>query len=190
MVKVGGGLLQTPGALDAVLAVLAADPDLPLVVVPGGGPFADAVRQVDRDLRLTDEAAHWAAVLAMDQFAHVIASRLRRGAIAASRGEIARRLEDRQIPVVAPFALLRAADPLPHSWDVTSDSIAAWLAGTIGARRLVLVKPPGAAGDRLVDPWFARALPPAVGVRVLTADALDRLRADLRAAAEVSEAQA
>ena len=52
-----------------------------------------------------------------------------------------------RVPVIAPYRWLREADPLPHSWDVTSDSIAAWLASALGAARLVLVKPPGATGD-------------------------------------------
>ena len=45
-----------------------------------------------------------------------------------------------RVPVLAPSAWLRAADPLPHSWDVTSDSIAAWIAGQAGALRLGIAR--------------------------------------------------
>ena len=49
-------------------------------------------------------------------------------------------LATRRLPILAPAEWLRAADPLPHSWDVTSDSIAAWVAGQVFARQLVLLK--------------------------------------------------
>ena len=68
VVKVGGGLLARGECLDVILAeVSAASREVPMLIVPGGGPFADAVREVDRRVGLGDDAAHWMAVLAMDQ---------------------------------------------------------------------------------------------------------------------------
>ena len=46
-------------------------------------------------------------------------------------------------------------DALPASWQVTSDSIAAWVAGQVGADRLVLVK----EVDGLFAEWPARGQP-------------------------------
>jgi aspartokinase-like uncharacterized kinase len=177
VVKVGGGLLAFPGHLDAVLAALAdAASTSRVLIVPGGGPFADAVRAVDRELTLSDDAAHWMAVLAMDQYAHLLVSRLRSAGLASDAAGIAAELDQGRLPVLAPSRWLRDADPLPHSWDVTSDSIAAWVAGEVGARRLVLVKPPG-AGDQAVDPYFHRALPPQMASsQVVAADQIDALR--------------
>jgi len=43
------------------------------------------------------------------------------------------------------------------------------VAGSVGATRLVLVKPPGAGGDDLVDAYFSRALPAGVTTEVLAA---------------------
>ena len=101
-----------------------------------------------------------------------------------------------QIPILAPSRWLRQADPLPHSWDVTSDSIAAWVAGEVGARRLILVKPPGvgfytsdrmtapgwdgpAAGrpavSGLVDAYFSRALPESLAWTIVPLDELEML---------------
>jgi aspartokinase-like uncharacterized kinase len=143
VVKLGGGMLACSEHLSPVLAtVAAAARHQHLLVVPGGGPFADAVRDVDRRIALTDDAVHWMAVLAMNQYAHLIAARLAAAALAENLDEIATALADGRVPVLVPYRWLRAADPLPHSWDVTSDSIAAWVAGASGARRLVLVKPP------------------------------------------------
>jgi aspartokinase-like uncharacterized kinase len=171
VVKVGGGLLSHVETFDAVLTAIGeAARVCRLLIVPGGGPFADAVRDVNRQHRLSDSAAHWMAVLGMDQHAHLIASRMPASVIVSGEQGIADALALNQVPVLAPSQWLREADPLPHSWDVTSDSIAAWVAGQVGAPRLVLIKPPGAAGDSLVDPHFARALPRGVVATVLPAE--------------------
>lgn len=186
VLKLGGGVLAEIGHFDAMLGAIGAlGRTHRLLIVPGGGPFADAVRDVDRQHGLSDDAAHWMAVLGMDQYAQVIASRLPGAVLVTGVDEIiAAARASGQVPVLAPSRWLREADPLPHSWDVTSDSIAAWVAGAIGARRLVLIKPPGVSSDRLVDPnarplvdsYFSRALPSNVDVLLVAADRICELR--------------
>jgi dihydroneopterin aldolase len=181
VVKLGGGLLARASALDeALAAIVAAASGRRLVVVPGGGPFADAVRTADARFGLPDAAAHWMAVLAMDQYAHLLASRRSELALVRTADEAARAIDAGRVPVLAPAEWLRAADPLPHSWDVSSDSIAAWLAGALGARRLVLLKPDGVrTGAGAVDAHFSRALPAGVAHAVLGADRLHALASAL-----------
>jgi 5-(aminomethyl)-3-furanmethanol phosphate kinase len=182
VVKIGGGLLARRETFTAVLAeIAAASEDNPLLIVPGGGPFADAVREIDRRHGLTDDAAHWMAVLAMDQYAHAIASRLPNGKIVARPDEIEAALAGGQIPVLAPYQWMRDADPLPHSWDVTSDSISVWVATQVGAARLVLVKPPGASGPSVVDRSFDDLRPAHIRTEIVAADRLDTLASALRA---------
>ena len=160
VIKVGGSLLANVEQLDGVLAAIAlAARTRRLLIVPGGGPFADAVRDVDRRVGLSDDAAHWMAVLAMDQYAHLLAARVAGGAIVATVRDATRVLDAAGVPVLAPSRWLSDADPLPHSWDVTGDSIAAWVAGQVHARALILVKAPDATGDDVVDPHFARLVP-------------------------------
>ncbi len=172
VVKLGGGMLRRPALLQPVLdAIAGAARRRRLLVVPGGGPFADAVRAADAAFALGDDVAHWMAVLATDQLAHLVASRLAGAALAESLGGIEAAHRAGRVPVLAPYRWLREADPLPHSWAVTSDSVAAWVAGAVGARRLVLVKPAGARGDRLVDDQFAAALPDGVAWVAVPADA-------------------
>lgn len=173
VIKVGGALLRQGGALDRVAgAITAAARTRRLLVVPGGGAFADAVRAADCDARLagaplTDDAAHWMAILAMEQYAHLLAARIAGAELVEGREEIAGALEAARVPVLAPYRWVRAADPLPHSWDVTSDSVAAWVAGVMGAATLVLVKPVGGAVAELTDAYFARAKPGHLHVLVL-----------------------
>ena len=180
VVKIGGSLLSRVDGFDAALAEIAsACRDVPLLIVPGGGPFADSVRDVDQRLGLSDEAAHWMAVLAMDQYAHLIASRMPAAKLVFDTGGVAAALDATRIPVLAPYQWMREANPLPHSWDVTSDSISAWVAGQVGASRLVLVKPAGVSGPALVDPGFERFLPAGIEIAIVTGDRIDQLRAML-----------
>jgi aspartokinase-like uncharacterized kinase len=159
VVKVGGALMQDPVALQRTMADLSSVArDTRLLIVPGGGPFADAVREVDRRLALTDDAAHWMAILAMDQYAHVLAGLVDDSLIVEDPDRIASAIDAGRIPILAPSRWLRCADPLPHSWDVTSDSIAAWIAVTLGAPHLLLLKPVVGPLSDVVDAQFAQTL--------------------------------
>lgn len=181
VVKLGGGVLAQQTDFERVLETIsAAASKTKLLIVPGGGPFADAVRHVYQDMLLSEEAAHWMAVLAMDQYAHLVASRLVRGRVATTPASVSAILESGDVPVLAPSRWLQDVDPLPHSWDVTSDSIAAWIAGALGAHHLVLVKPSNASGIELVDVYFAHALPPKVEHSIVPADQIHALASALR----------
>ena len=172
VIKLGGSLLAEPPIWRNALATIASlAASQRLVIVPGGGPFADKVRWIDAQIGLGDDAAHWMAIAAMDQHAEMVAGLPGFVRVVDQAGmEAAHARGD--TPVIAPSQWLRLADPLPHSWDVTSDSIAAWIAGAVRAARLVLVKPEGAAGGDLLDPYFNRALPPGLVHSTTTANAL------------------
>jgi len=181
VVKVGGGLLAKAGAFDLVIEALSAfRRGRRLVVVPGGGPFADAVRQMFKRVKIGDDAAHWMAILGMDQFGLALEARIPEATLVDTAALLAAALEAGRLPVLAPYRWLRAADPLPHSWEVTSDSIAAWFAGALGARRVVLIKPADRSQRNLVDPYFVRTLPAGVEHLIVTADDLGQLDVALR----------
>ena len=114
------------------------------------------------------------AILAMDQYAHALADHIPNSRVVEDRPGILAAQAEGAIPVLAPYRWLRAADELPHSWDVTSDSLAAYLATLLGARELVLVKAL-VGGEELADPYFRRALAAGMRWRIVsaTADALD-----------------
>ncbi|WP_454855315.1 amino acid kinase family protein [Rhizobium binxianense] len=137
VVKLGG---STAGRIEMEqwIAVLASA-TLPLVIVPGGGPFADQVRVSQKEMRFSDAAAHEMAILAMEQFGIVIAERHPRLRPARSFDELEVTLAEGGVPVWLPSQMTRNAD-IAQSWDVTSDSLAAWLCRQIGSRHLLLCK--------------------------------------------------
>jgi aspartokinase-like uncharacterized kinase len=175
VVKVGGGLQREAG--DGALRTLCraigdAGVRHPLLVVPGGAAFADAVREHDSRFALGAATAHRMAILAMEQFGWLL-SDLIPGAVPCTDLAAARAAAARAgTPILLPAALL-AGDPLPASWAVTSDSIAAWVAGAEHAARLVLVKP----DDGLYRDWPGDGKP----LVRLGVDELARLRAEGRA---------
>jgi len=121
-VKLGGSLHSH---VPDLIGILSYSPR-PLLIVPGGGKFADFVR----GLNMEDDDAHWSAIRAMDQY----------GAHIAEFGfETTNQLSiPKRSAILLPYRCVRHFDPLPHSWDITSDTIAAWVAGRLGLELLVL----------------------------------------------------
>ncbi len=165
IVKLGGSHATGPHIKDWLTAIAAEAGSI--AIVPGGGPFADAVRATQAGIGYDDRAAHAMALMAMAQFGAALTSLNPALRLTASRAAIRRALKERKVPVWSPEAMARAA-ALPETWDLTSDSLAAWLAGALGAGRLVLVKhggfdAPAIGADDLVawgvvDPLFPRYL--------------------------------
>lgn len=179
VIKIGGGLTWVAQALDRVcLEVGQVAREHPIVVVPGGGPFADGVREFDRRVGVSPDVAHWMAILAMDQYAHVLASRIPDAALVDEPGCIREALGRPGAVVLAPSRWMRSADVLPHAWDVTSDSIAAFVAGALDARRLILIKPDSAPSSS-IDPYFSTALPAGMPYTILGCDRIEELSREL-----------
>ena len=139
VVKIGGSLLGTP-ELERWLEIFVKFSDGNIVIVPGGGIFADAVRDAQRLTKISDACAHKLAVLAMDQFGLVMANINPLLATAKTECEIDERTWQHRAIVWLPSHMVLADDSIPQSWEVTSDSLAAWLANKLNAKQLVLVK--------------------------------------------------
>lgn len=138
VVKVGGGLLRDEG-LDGLRRACTEVNELatrrPVMVVPGGGPFADAVRAVDAQVGLTDAAAHALALRAMDQLGVLLA------ALLPASEPLTELVAPRSIGLLAAAPAFGGRPGIPESWTVTSDSLAVLAAAAIGAEEAVLLKP-------------------------------------------------
>lgn len=145
VVKFGGSFAFSDRLREWIAAIAACGGRA--VVVPGGGPFADAVRGAQAQMGFGDGPAHRMAMLAMEQYGWALAGLDVRLQPARSLAGIRNRLRCGRVPVWLPARMALADTAIPATWDVTSDSLAAWLAGRIGAARLVLVKHVAAAGQ-------------------------------------------
>ncbi|MGH8709894.1 MAG: aspartate kinase [Burkholderiales bacterium] len=110
-----------------------------VVIVPGGSFFADWVRAAQKRWGFDDAAAHAMGLRAMEQYGLMLCGMQKGLVLARTETEIRKVLHENQVPVWLPVQTL-AAEDLSPSWDVTSDSLAAWLARCLAAERLVLVK--------------------------------------------------
>jgi aspartokinase-like uncharacterized kinase len=189
IVKLGGSLAAA-GTLGNWLAVVERAGGR-CVVVPGGGPFADAVRGAQKELGFSDPAAHGMALLAMHQMALMLADLAPRLVPCDSEAAMADALGAGAVPIWLPAAMVLTDPSVAQSWDVTSDSLAAWLATRIAADRLVLVKsapppPPPLTAARLAAAGLVDAAFPghAAGarwdLRYRGPGQQDELAADLR----------
>ncbi|HSI24792.1 MAG TPA: uridylate kinase [Methylotenera sp.] len=139
VVKIGGSLLGSP-ELACWLEAVANYGDGKIIIVPGGGVFADAVREAQKVSKISDTCAHRLAVLAMDQLGLLLANMNPALATASTPMEIDERRWQHRGIIWLPSKMVLADDTIPQNWDTTSDSIAAWLAKEIDAKHLVLVK--------------------------------------------------
>jgi len=139
VIKLGGSLLGSP-ELKGWLDVLARNGDGQIVIVPGGGILADAVHESQQLSGVSDLVAHRMAVMAMDQYGILLAGLNGNLVTAASDLEIAERGWQHKVVVWLPSAMVIADESIPTNWEVTSDSLAAWLAHKLNAEHLILVK--------------------------------------------------
>jgi 5-(aminomethyl)-3-furanmethanol phosphate kinase len=137
VVKVGGGLLRDEGLEGlrrACAEVTEIAEERPVLVVPGGGPFADAVRAVDERVGFDDATAHALALRAMDQLGLLLHSRLPGAELVDDL------VVPRSLGLLQAAAAFEGRPGVPESWAVTSDSLAVLAAGAIGAVEAVLLK--------------------------------------------------
>ena len=140
VIKVGGSLAEDYVSLIALCEELGAlAKSYRMLVVPGGGKFADVVREFYRNFGLSDTVAHKMAILSMDQFGLFLSNITPNSQTTYVLEEAERLSYTGILPVILPSNLMFQKDPLKPSWDVTSDSIAAYIANMLLAKKLILV---------------------------------------------------
>ena len=139
VLKVGGSLIEHPTELKVLCKTLSSLAKThKMLIVPGGGVFADVVRKLDEEWDLSDTTSHKMAVLAMDQFGLFLSDITPNSQVCYSLEDV-RSAEYGSLPILLPSQYVFCEDPLENSWDATSDSIAAHIAGVLNAEKLVLI---------------------------------------------------
>ncbi len=134
IVKLGGSLLKTGQIFDCLLKI--SNSNELTIVVCGGGDFADEIRKAQKKWHFDDIAAHEMAILAMQQMAIMCQNLQPEFIITSSVSEIKTHRHIIWFPTVSE---LNAAE-IPPTWEITSDSLAAFLAIKLNANKLVIVK--------------------------------------------------
>jgi len=155
VVKVGGSLAET-GRMPAALSLIASA-RVPVVVVPGGGPFADSIRALQPTMKFGEALAHRLAMLAMHQMAELIVVQNDRFTVVQSLSEISDAVRDGKVPVWAPLRMIAGDAAVPAEWMATSDTLAARLAELLGTP-LVLLKSVDVEEGASLDDLAARGV--------------------------------
>ncbi len=140
VIKLGGSLSRSDALINCLNAVEQNYQGRSVVIVPGGGAFADQVRLAQQHWRFDDTTAHHMALLAMQQMALMFKGLKPDFAIADSIATIQEHTTEKEIIIWSPDIVELDNAGIPASWDITSDSLAAWLAKTLSATELILIK--------------------------------------------------
>ncbi|NOQ94188.1 MAG: delta 1-pyrroline-5-carboxylate synthetase [Methylophaga sp.] len=135
VVKVGGSLYNTPELTLWLSALVEYSTQQSIIIVPGGGPFADQVRTAQTVHHFNDEVAHHMAIIAMKQFGLLLQSHM-------PTCQPISTYEKPKTPlsIWLPDDELLAEPSLAKSWDISSDSLALWLSNQLNAEQLLLIK--------------------------------------------------
>lgn len=145
VIKVGGSLFDLPDLSTRLLRLLDQLGESRPLLICGGGRAADLVREWDRLHQLEASQAHWLAIHSLSLNEQLLCTSLPKTRRVSSKREALQAWDNGLIPVLNSYNYLtrtssRLVKSLPETWDVTSDSIAAWVTLTWPSEELILVK--------------------------------------------------
>ncbi|MGZ8183516.1 MAG: amino acid kinase family protein [Methylobacter sp.] len=140
VIKLGGSLSRSDTLVSGLNAVEKNYRGRAVVIVPGGGAFADQVRLAQQHWQFDDNTAHHMALLAMQQMALMFKGLKPGFAFAHTVRAIQDQLDRQKTVIWSPDIIELDNAGIEASWDITSDSLAAWLAKALSATELILVK--------------------------------------------------
>ena len=126
--------------------------------VIGGGEFANLIRKYDNEMEFSEDVTHETAIDAMDILVKLLNDKLAFTEISYTIEEAISISDLNKIPIMICSDILKENDPFAHSWDVTSDSIAAYIASLLDAKLLIATnvngiytKDPSLSGAELIN---------------------------------------
>lgn len=128
VIKLGGSLMDCASSLIRKVNDITCQKLQSVLIIPGGAIFADNVRSFQDISGISKDAAHWMAILAMEQYAYYLSD------ISGVSLTIDLEMHEPGVNILLPYTILRNYDSgLEHSWDITSDTISAWIAQRTGS---------------------------------------------------------
>lgn len=107
-------------------------------IVLGGGEFANLIRKYNDEIKFTEETNHWTAIDCMDIIAKLVNDKVESTKLAYSIDDVNQIADEGFTPIFAVSEFLKTEDPFECSWDVTSDSIAAYISNLLNAKLLIV----------------------------------------------------
>ncbi|XRO76800.1 [5-(aminomethyl)furan-3-yl]methyl phosphate kinase [Methanocaldococcus sp. 10A] len=137
LIKIGGSLTYDAEPLLKALKKYAKENDKKVVVIPGGGEFANIVRKIDKNLKISNSLSHKLAIKCMDLVGEVYAEI---GNIKAydTLFDLKREIEKEKIAVILPSKILLSTDMAEHSWAITSDSLSLYIGKLLDVREVII----------------------------------------------------
>ena len=142
IVKIGGKILENKENLESTIAqfkhICENDNVQKIIIIPGGGTYANFLRKIDEKISIGDELSHWMAIFAMNCNGIELSQKYNDIKFFDNLGELKKSNE--RIAVFLPYDFINQRDELPHIWDVTSDSITVYIAHHLGLKDCFLIK--------------------------------------------------
>jgi 5-(aminomethyl)-3-furanmethanol phosphate kinase len=119
MIKLGGSLAQDPERLTALCCKLSElAKNYTITVVPGGGKFADIVREFDHRFNLPAAVSHRMAIMGMDQFGLFLSQIIPNSCATYELNDVKQLSEIGAVPIFLPSRLMVKENPLENSWRI------------------------------------------------------------------------
>jgi len=140
--KIGGSILEDFENLSSTISQLhrlfEKNIIQKIIIIPGGGTFANFIRKIYSELKFTDELAHWMAIISMNYNVIEISKKIPKLKVFEDINQL--KEIDKAFSIFLPYRFLKENDRLPHNWQVTSDSIALFLSKTLELEECFLIK--------------------------------------------------
>ena len=160
VVKVGGSLFPNH-AIELIKSL----EDTKSVIINGGGEFANLIRKYDDDLGFTSQVTHETAIDSMDIIARLLNDKLEFTKLVYDLDQVHEALNDEYIPILICSDILKELDPFEYSWDISSDSIAAYISNLLKSKLLIATnvdgiytRKPTLQGSKFIDEISAEKL--------------------------------
>ena len=140
VVKLGGSLARSPELVKWLGVFYKLRRKINFVIIPGGGIFADHIRNLQKQIGFDDDLAHRLATLSTDQYGLFLLSKFKKLQLADDINSVKRIFRGNGVPIFLSSKMIRNSRDVKRNWEFTSDSISAWFCQKIGAKNLILVK--------------------------------------------------
>ncbi len=137
IVKIGGSLTYDAKPLLKTLKNYVKESNKNIVIIPGGGEFANVVRKIDKSLNLSNSLSHKLAIKCMDLIGEIYSEI---GNIKAydTLFDLKREIKKEKIAILLPSKILISTDISEHSWDVTSDSLSLYIGNLLDVKEIII----------------------------------------------------